>query len=137
MNGSLHPLANFLLGAALFYFVFRAGSNRMRVLSSAYPNPAMLDAIHCGRYPYSTWWFYSWVSVSANSDGLALSQIVVPYLWHVRAFVPWEDTIISNEGDVVRIGATKVPSFELVLGRAALTTLQHRLKGHVPFGHVI
>lgn len=137
MESDLRTIANIFAGALVFYLIFRAGSNRMRVLSERYPIPNDLNAKTCGLYPYSTWWFYSWVRVGADSKGLALSQILIPFLWHVRAFVPWEDALLSEDGNLIRIGAVQVPSFELTLNKVVLSTIQHRLNGKVPFGHVV
>lgn len=137
MNGDLQTYANILIGPLILYFVFRAGSNRMRVLSQNYPTTNELIAKNCGVYPYGTWWFYSWIRVRVNSEGLALSQILIPFVWRVRAFVPWKDTFLSEDGDLVRIGAAQVPSFELALNKVVLSTMQHRLRRKVPFGHVV
>jgi hypothetical protein len=128
-----------ILGATLiFYLFFRAGSNRMRVLSQSYPLPNDLVAKTCGVYPFRTvWWFYSYVRVSVNSEGLALSQILIPFIWHVRAFVPWEDAFLSEDGNLVKIGAVQLPSTELTLNRVVLSTMQHRLNRKVPFGHIL
>lgn len=119
---------------ALWYLLY-AGTGAMRRLSETYPVPAGLRVEHVGLYPYSSKLVRGWIRVGVNAEGLALSQILIPWVLHVRAFIPWADTILMEEDKRVRIGSAKVPDFDLPLRKVVLDTMQSRLSRPLPFGN--
>ena len=127
----------FSVGAALFVAVFWLGSNRTRLLSRDYPATLDKKLIACGLYPSRLQFFYTYYRVAVNSDGMSLTQVVVPYVWRIRTFIPWPDVVAREKDELVLVGGIAVPGVEIPLSKIVLTTMQHRLKGRLPIGHFV
>jgi hypothetical protein len=122
-----------LLGAALLIWL---SVKDVAKVGRHYPFPESERIINCGYYAMSQWFSWGGVHIGVSHNGLAIRQAIIPWLVHVRAFVPWEDTWMREHGDKVAIGFSEVPGFEMRLNRVVVATMQHRLRRKVPFGHV-
>lgn len=130
-------LVEFLVVAGLFIAVFWAGSSRTRLLSQTYPVPPDINVQTCGAYPSLLGFFCTWFRVAVSVDGLLLTQVVVPFVWRVRTFVPWSDVVVRRSGERVLLGTTKVLTIEIPLNSVVLKTMQRCLKRELPIGHVV
>ena len=138
MLDSPNLLANLLSGLVVGYAFYRIWSAGFRGLSKEYPFPDQLKPLRCGLYGYRRGLFWGWVRIDVNWDGLAITNMIVPFPFFPgpRAFVPWSDVHVRKQPTSITLGFTQVPSYELRLNKIVLKTMQHRLRGQVPFGHV-
>ena len=127
----------FSVAVALFIWVFWLGSNRTRLLSREYPATPDANLVVCGLYPSRFRLFNTFYRVAVNSEGMSLTQVVLPYVWRIRTFIPWPDVVAREKGKMVLIGGVGVPTVEIPLNKVVLTTMQHHLKGRLPIGHHI
>jgi hypothetical protein len=126
-----------VIALVLFLAIFWLGSNRMRSLSRQHPASRKQDAIFCGYYPTVLTLFYTWFRIDVNSDGFLLTQIVLPFIWRVSTFIPWNEVVIRESGSRVFVGAIDLPTVEIPLKSIVLSTMQSRLNRKVPVGHVV
>lgn len=122
---------------AIFAVFFRVASSQMRALNQVYPQVQDQATRLCGYYVAHTYRF-SWpFRVSVNSHGIELTQIVVPYIWRVGAFIPWQDAILRMSGGYAAIGATQLPEVEFAFNRVLMDRFRHFLNTAPPFGHTV